>query len=390
MQRSYGIGEADLTRHLHLTTASTLVSGGARWSPRFRRGIIPGDAIPSYNGEMIADQHPPPATLDASLRQWLTPQLQRLTGAEEFTSSALRVEASFRQFYRIVSTQIREQSFIVMAAPPAQENNAAFIHIAEVFRSGGIGVPEILAQDTDSGWFLLSDLGSWDLEAVYASDRKELALEAAIDTLIRIQAIEDRGIAPYTVERFADELGIFSEWFVGDMLNLALPHELEDIFGQLIEQTQDQPQCCIHRDFHCRNLLYDATGNLGVVDFQDALIGPVSYDLASLLRDCYYKFSEPEIHHWCSRYLALTPIELSPSAFARALDWTAAQRQLKAIGIFARLAARDGKKSHLAYIEPVLARLVGVCLRYPDLQPLGNWLDGRKKDAHHAVAARNG
>jgi len=338
---------------------------------------------------MKPDQHPTPAAVDPSLRQWLAPQLLRLTGTEEFDAIALRVEASFRQFYRIVPTQERKHSFVAMAAPPAQENNAAFIHIAEVFRSGGIGVPEILAQELGAGWFLLSDLGSQDLEAVYLTDRKETALEAAIETLIRIQAIEDRAIDPYTVARFADELGIFSEWFVGDLLDLTLPAEFEDVFSQLIEQTQNQPQCCIHRDFHCRNLLFDATGNLGVVDFQDALIGPVSYDLASLLRDCYYTFSEREIHHWCARYLALTPIDLTPSAFARDLDWAAVQRQLKAIGIFARLAARDGKKSHLGYIEPVLARLAGVCLSYPDLQSLGNWLNARKADVRHALAARS-
>ena len=137
---------------------------------------------------MNPDQRPPPATLDTSLRQWLAPQLQRLTGAEEFESSALRVEASFRKFYRIVPSQADETSFIVMTAPPTKENNAAFIHIAEVFRSGGIGVPEILAQDTDAGWFLLSDLGRWDLEAIYPTERKDLALGAAIDTLICIQA----------------------------------------------------------------------------------------------------------------------------------------------------------------------------------------------------------
>ncbi len=342
---------------------------------------------------MNPDQRSPPPALDANLRRWLALQLQPLTGTGEFESSALRAEASFRQFYRIVPAQARETrelSFIVMTAPPAQENNIAFIQLAEVFRAGGIGVPDILAQNADSGWFLLSDLGRADLEAVYATDRKDLALEAAIETLIRIQAIENPGIAAYTVARFADELGIFTEWFVGDLLNLTLPREVDDVFGRLIEQTQAQPQCCIHRDFHCRNLLYDDAGNIGVVDFQDALIGPVSYDLASLLRDCYYTFSEREIHHWCSRYLALAPIDLAPSTFARALDWTAVQRQLKAIGIFARLAARDGKQGHLAYIEPVLARLVSVCLGYPDLQSLANWLDGRKADAHHALAARSG
>jgi len=352
--------------------------------------IISPGVIPGYNGEMNPAQRPPPAALDASLRQWLAPQMQRLTGAAEFDSTALRVEASFRQFYRIASTQAHEHSFIVMSAPPALEDNAAFIHIADVFRTGGIGVPEILAQDADSGWFLLSDLGLQDLEAVYATDRKDLAIDAAIATLIRIQAIEDRGIARYTAQRFADELGIFTEWFVGDMLNLTLPSALEDVFGQLIAQTQAQPQCCIHRDFHCRNLLYDDAGNLGVVDFQDALIGPVSYDLACLLRDCYYAFCEREVNHWCTRYLALAPIDLAPEVFARALDWTAVQRQLKAIGIFARLAARDGKKSHLAYIEPVLGRLASVCLGYPDLQSLGNWLDERKADTRHALVARGG
>jgi N-acetylmuramate 1-kinase len=147
-----------------------------------------------------------------------------------------------------------------------------------------------------------------------------------------------------------------------------------DVFGLLVENTQAQPQCCVHRDWHCRNLLLRADGSLGVVDFQDALLGPAAYDLASLLRDCYYTFDEAEIARWRDAFLARTPLPIDPARFPRQLDLTAVQRQLKAVGIFARLRQRDGKSTHLQWILPVLERLIAVAERYPDLVPLAAWL----------------
>ena len=154
-------------------------------------------------------------------------------------------------------------------------------------------------------------------------------------------------------------------------------------------RAQAQPQCCVHRDYHCRNLLFADSGAFGVVDFQDALLGPVSYDLASLLHDCYSTFSETEISRWRKPYLSLAPLTLDPDAFAQDLDWSAVQRQLKAIGIFARLNSRDGKPSHLPYIEPVLARLTDICRKYPELSPLGNWLKTKQPETTRALASRN-
>lgn len=331
--------------------------------------------------------HPAPPAPDANLREWLAEQLRRLTGAQEFHSSALKAQASFRQFYRITTGQAGKATFVVMDSPPELEHNDRFASIANVFHRANVGVPEIIAQDATQGWFLMTDLGERDLESAYAGADKDRAVAAAIETLVRIQSINHEAITPYTAERCAMELGIFKEWFLGDLLGTTLPESLEDPLAALVARAQAQRQCCIHRDYHCRNLLFSASGEFGVVDFQDALVGPVSYDLASLLHDCYYTFEAQAINRWCKYYLSLTPLELAPVAFARDFDWCAVQRQLKAIGIFARLNSRDAKPSHLPYIEPVLARLIEVCIGYPELAPLGDWLRTRQADAARALAS---
>jgi aminoglycoside/choline kinase family phosphotransferase len=333
--------------------------------------------------------HPSDVALDDDLREWLAVALHRLTGAEEFQSKALKVEASFRHFYRISSARSREKTFVMMSSPPEREHNDRFLYLADVFHRAHIGVAEILAHDSTHGWFLMSDLGEQDLESAYSGADKNRAVAAAIATLIRIQSINDAGITAYTAERLTMELGIFREWFLGDLLATTLPPALEDALSQLVLRARAQPQCCVHRDYHCRNLLFADSGAFGVVDFQDALLGPASYDLASLLHDCYYTFSEAEISRWRTHYLSLTPLTLDPDAFAQDLDWAAVQRQLKAIGIFVRLNSRDGKPSHLPYIEPVLARLTYICRKYPELSPLGNWLKTKQPETTRALASRN-
>jgi aminoglycoside/choline kinase family phosphotransferase len=182
--------------------------------------------------------------------------------------------------------------------------------------------------------------------------------------------VNDPLVGPYTRERFTDELGIFREWFVGR----SLPAGVEEVLTVLVDRAVNQPQCCIHRDYHCRNLLFE-DGRLGVVDFQDALMGPASYDLASLLHDCYHTFPDPEVEHWTDYYLSRSQLFLKRKTFAKDLAFMAVQRQLKAVGIFARLKLRDGKPSHLGYIQPVLERVRTTAAGYRKLEPLGEWLD---------------
>ena len=201
-------------------------------------------------------------------------------------------------------------------------------------------------------------------------------MEAALTTLIQLQTVRDDAIPPYTAARFQDELGIFSEWFVSGLLGQQPPDHFEDACQFLVERTSTQHQCCVHRDYHCRNLLYNpADGQLGVVDFQDALVGPVSYDLTSLLHDCYHTFSDQDVARWRDWYLARSPLDLDPHTFSADLNLMAIQRQLKAVGIFARLRLRDGKTTHLQHILPVLKSLSRLAASEPELEALAGWLE---------------
>lgn len=310
------------------------------------------------------------------LYRWTADQLTGLGYRPGFKPEPLLVEASNRRFFRIRTRTTRQAatSLVVMYSPPEKENNDQFVTLAGVFAANDIGVPRIIAKALEPGYFLLSDLGQRHFLDAYAGADRESALAAGIDTLIRIQSIADPAVPRYEPQRFRDELQIFREWFVEGWLAESFPAEdLDPVFEALVINTQDQLQCVVHRDFHCRNLLYDADmpGNgVGVVDFQDALIGPVSYDLASLLRDCYYRFPETEVTRWRDYYLHNSPLQLGADRFAVHLDLTAVQRQLKAVGIFARLQLRDGKSSHLPHIQPVLSQLQELAERYPQLRPL--------------------
>lgn len=312
-------------------------------------------------------------TMPLPLTRWVARVLpQPLT---DLPVAALAAEASFRHFYRIGTGA---QSWIVMDSPPQRENNQQFTHLAEVFGDAGLPVPEVLAADDVQGFYLLTDLGQRDFEAAYQQGESDRAIAAAIDALVVLQQVEDSQIVPYTEQRFTDELGIFSEWFLAGLLETSLPESLRQSFTLLINRCCEQSQVCVHRDYHCRNLLYSEDGALGIVDFQDALRGPAAYDLASLLRDCYFELPEDQIEHWCGYFLeqkADQGCSYPAAQFRVDLDFCAIQRQLKAIGIFARLKQRDNKPSHLRYISPLLQRLVSLCRCYPELVALGNYLE---------------
>jgi aminoglycoside/choline kinase family phosphotransferase len=285
----------------------------------------------------------------------------------------LRVEASHRCFYRVTTNQ---RSVVLMDSPPALERNAEFSQIGKLFHERGIPVAAILAEDKSLGLFLLEDLGDVHFEELYGSELKDEALKAAIDLLPTLGAIDHPAIEPYTTERLHMELDIFTEWFVGKLLGLEVYMGVyEDIAEQLVTKIDSQPKCCIHRDYHCRNLLFN-DGQLGLVDFQDALHGPVLYDIASLLRDCYYQFSAADVDRWLAYFVSLTP-QLAPFSNTQIktwFDWTAIQRQLKAVGIFARMHLRDGKTTHLRYILPVLGRIQARARDYAELRSLDEQL----------------
>ncbi len=319
------------------------------------------------------------AVIDDSPRQWAEAQARALGWEHDVRWEALRVEASHRRFYRLRPTASpvagAPECLVLMQSPPDLENNEQFQRLAAVFARHGVGVPRIHASDAEAGLFLLSDLGTRHLEDVYADGVAAAVLPRVLETLHRIQQVSDPAVPDYTEQRFRDELEIFSTWFVEALLEQPFPaHRLGAAFEDLIDNTRDQVRCCVHRDFHCRNLLVTPSGDIGVVDFQDALVGPAAYDLASLLRDCYYRFPEAEVARWRNAYLARTALPLNPATFARQLDLTAVQRQLKAVGIFARLHLRDGKDTHLPSIGPVLDQLDALCSSYAELAELCGFL----------------
>ncbi len=308
-------------------------------------------------------------------------------------------DASFRHFHRI---RTATASLVAMDAPPATENNDQFVRLATLFNAAGVCVPRVIAYDPAQGFLLVSDLGDQLYAQVYKTPARNDAIEAALQSLLNIQAVIDPdAIVPvYSRQRLHDELQLFRVWLVETLLTYTLtPAEggmLDRMWTILIENADRQPKVIVHRDYHCRNLLWGSDGVTRIVDFQDALRGPLLYDLASLLRDCYVRFEETEIERWSARYRVLaadagrTDVPADPNQFARALDLTAVQRQLKAVGIFARLALRDDRPSHLVDIAPVLEQIIGVTTRYTDLAALGEWLTLHIRDATHAALARRG
>jgi len=306
-------------------------------------------------------------------------------------------DASFRQFYR-VHTPAR--TLIAMDAPPTTENNAQFIRLSKVFRNAGVRVPEIVASDIERGFLLVSDLGELMYSTVYGTAEHDVAIEAALDTMIAIARVGDANgvVPPYTRQRFHDELELFKVWFLEGMLRRSLTKSeggmLNELWLALIGCVEGQGKVCVHRDFHSRNLLWGDDRVTRVVDFQDALHGPAVYDIASLLRDCYVRFDEAEIAKWRDRFharglAAQLPLEPDTVRFARQLDMTAMQRQLKAVGIFSRLELRDARPSHLIDIEPVLHHLSDVARTYSDFERFGDWLsDSILPAARAALSAR--
>ncbi len=315
---------------------------------------------------MTGTQHPstqaaatPPALL-AWLREALPSAGHSVpSNLHQQSLQPLRAEASFRQFYRVKTSQ---GSLVVMASPPEKENNRQFVRMAKALGDAGVRVPEVLVQHSSQGYMLLSDLGTDHLIDAYRRGNARSAVQAALATLPLIQGLRADFIPTYTQSRFSDELNIFVDWLVVAGCDTPLPTSLfEAARTLLLANAQDQPTLCVHRDYHCRNLLLQQDGSVGVLDFQDALMGPAYYDLASLLHDCYWEL-DTEIIDACA------------GSNRRQVDLLAVQRQLKALGIFARLYLRDGKANHLRYILPVLRRLTHLCACSHELQPLRVWL----------------
>lgn len=292
-------------------------------------------------------------------------------------------DASFRRYFRIDSTP--EQSYIVMDAPQPAEDVKPFIQVAELFGQMHLTVPEVLAQDTEQGFLLLTDLGTTMYSHVLNGDTAHKLYMDAIDSLILLQSQSQPNVLPEYDRAFLQrELDIFPEWFIGKHLGATLSSEqsasLNKVFDTLLANICAQPQVYVHRDYHSRNLMVMEKGNPGIIDFQGALYGPITYDLVSLLRDAYVQWDEEMVLDWAIRYwekARKTGLPITPEfdVFYRDFEFMGLQRHLKILGIFARLAHRDGKQHYLDDIPTVMAYVRKTAQRYNSLIPLLRLLD---------------
>ena len=290
-------------------------------------------------------------------------------------------DASFRRYFRVEQAG---RSLIAMDAPPPHEDCRPYVHVARLLRAAGVNAPEILAEDLERGFLLLTDFGTRTyLDVLDDANAQALYLDA-IDALVRWQLASREGeLPPYDEALLRRELDLFPDWYVARHLGVALaPAQraaLDNAFRALLASNLAEPRVFVHRDYHSRNLMVTEP-NPGVLDFQDAVYGPVSYDLVSLLKDAYVVWEEERvldlaIRYWERARKAGLPVAPAFDEFYRAFEWMGAQRHVKVLGIFARLYHRDGKDRYLADLPRVMAYLRAVCTRYSALAPLARLLD---------------
>ena len=295
-------------------------------------------------------------------------------------------DASFRSYWR--ATDENGATHIVMDAPPSIENCAPFIDISARLHAAGLRIPTVLAKDLAQGFLLLPDLGTRTLLPELNAASVEPHYQAAMAAILQMQRHADvTGLPNYDAPRLDSEMELFPEWFLKRHLGITPSCEDFDIIEATMMQLRNlaltQPKVFVHRDFHSRNLMLAEAVNaplqrLAVIDFQDAVRGPITYDLVSLLRDCYISWPEADVARWVENYRNLSRDaglhQADRALFRRWFDWMGVQRHLKVLGIFARLNYRDGKAGYLPDLALVLHYTLSVCAQYPELEAFGRWL----------------
>lgn len=304
------------------------------------------------------------------LHQWLESLAEDTFSNVEVASA----DASFRQYFRVTNKHTKE-TYIVMDAPPDKEECHSFALVTDLIRGVDVNAPDIIAIDSHQGFLLLDDLGDDPYLKHLAEDTCDGLYIDAIDALIKMQTID--GILPvYDKKLLQTELDLFETWYLNRHLDVQLNQQqkssLETIFELLIKNAEEQPQVFVHRDYHSRNLMITNENNPGVIDYQDAVIGPITYDLVSLFKDCYIEWPRDKVEHWLDLYLArLTPTYfIEKQTLLRWFDLMGVQRHLKVLGIFSRLNYRDNKPQYLDDLPLTLKYVLDTCSQYDELQPL--------------------
>ena len=314
-------------------------------------------------------------------KQQLETWLKTLLGEQAFSLTVASADASFRRYFRV---HLNDKTLIAMDAPPPQEDCAPFVKVAKLMLDAGLNAPQVLAQDLENGFLLLSDLGDDTYLSALNNDTALKLYADATDALIKMQLVsKPEELLPYDEALLTREMQLFPDWYVAKHLKFALNAEqqgwLQNTFEILNKNILSQGQVTVHRDYHSRNLMI-CKDNPGVLDFQDAVYGAITYDLVSLLKDAYIQWDEEQIIDWAVRYWdkarkAGLPVPADFSEFYRDFEWMGAQRHIKVLGIFARLSHRDGKDGYIKDMPLVLHYLRKVCERYVELRPMLRLLD---------------
>ena len=315
------------------------------------------------------------------LADWVKIYLPARLLDDEPELSSVSGDAGFREYFRINC----EPSMVVAYAPPEHENNPGFVAISLALGRAGVHTPRVYAVDYEHGYILQEDLGQQLYLDLLNDQSVDSLYEYAETTLLNIQQTSaDKSVFPeYSVERLNDEMALFPQWFVGELLGHSLSmverQMLDSLFDVLVDNALEQPQVVVHRDFHSRNLLMLANKNVGVIDFQDAVLGPCTYDLASLLRDCYIRWPEALVRRRVSGFLQKSQAEglvnsgIVEHQYQRWFDLMGLQRHIKVLGIFARLYLRDGKSTYLGDLPLVIRYSLEVAQQYPETQDFYEW-----------------
>ncbi len=337
-----------------------------------------------------------PASNDASFRRYFRIDLER--GGE--TAERRRETAEHQR----ETPERQRETAIAMDAPPPMEDCAPFVHAATVLRDAQVHVPQVLAADLDRGFLLLDDFGSTTylqrLQECAGDDaRIDALMRDAIEALVRMQAASRAGVFPeYDRALLARELELYPQWYVarhrGVTLDDAARATLHEAFERILANNLAQPRVFVHRDWHSRNLMVlEGSANPGVIDFQDAVHGPLTYDLVSMLRDAYIEWPEERQLDWAVRYWQAArarglPVPADFADLYRDFEWMGLQRHLKVLGIFARLYHRDGKDRYLADLPLVLSYVLRTARRYRELDGLVRLIE-RIESAHDGAAQEN-
>lgn len=322
---------------------------------------------------------------EALMNTWLTSVLAN----QPYEIAPASSDASFRRYFRVTTAS---GSMILMDAPPPQEDCRPFVKVAELFAKAGVHVPKVIAQDVTQGFLLLGDLGNTTyLQAMQALNTPEAASALYADAnqaLIKIQlATQPNVLPPYDEALLTREMQLFPDWYVSKHLGVTLDAKqqavLKATFDILNANILAQGQVYVHRDYHSRNLMVCMQAgeqNPGILDFQDAVCGAITYDLVSLLKDAYIQWEEEQVLDWVVRYWQLAkqaglPVPEDIADFYRDFEWMGVQRHIKVLGIFARLYHRDGKAAYLNDMPLVMHYLRRACDRYIELRPFLRLLD---------------